>query len=64
MKESELQRRVRVEREDRNKWIAEQVRTGAIIPAKMDMSQSWWPARPAIKKDKREIARLYGVEKL
>ena len=49
------------ERKKRNAEILEKFMAGeslCLIPSAM----TWFPPRPAIKKDKKEIERLYGKE--
>lgn len=55
-----MKRRIEQDRLQRAKDIAHAVRTGQYIQAPIDAQASFFPPRPTIKKDKREMARVYG----
>jgi hypothetical protein len=46
---------------ENNKDIIQSVRRGESI-ANIDVAQSWYPERPKIKKDVKEMKRLYGED--
>jgi hypothetical protein len=46
-------------RQEKNKEIVDRMRAGESL-ATIDQKATWWPPRPIIKKDLKEIARLYG----
>ena len=49
------------EREERNKDIVRRMKAGDPLCG-TDVMESWFPIRPPIKKDKKEIERLYGKD--
>lgn len=49
-------------RKKRNKEIGEALRKGKYIQAPFNKELSWFPPRPIIKKDKKEMERIYGKE--
>jgi len=49
---------------ERAQEIANQVKNGEYIPARLNTLESFWPMRPTIKKDKVALARLYGKDTL
>lgn len=55
-----LKARVERKRIARTQEIADAVKLGQYCPAAMDVHHSWWPQRPTIKKDAKEVARVYG----
>jgi len=48
------------DRKARNQEIALAVKRGQYIPPPMDTHSSFFPARPVIQKDRKEMARVYG----
>jgi hypothetical protein len=51
---------LRKERLARSQELANAVKAGTYIPAAFDSQASYFPARPLVKKDPKELARLYG----
>lgn len=60
------QKKAEHKRMRRNKEIAEEIKSGEFIPTPINREMSWFPPRPIIKKDVREMNRLtrtiYAVE--
>jgi hypothetical protein len=42
--------------------IADKVKSGTYIPAPFDAAESFFPQRPVIKKDPKELERIYGKD--
>jgi hypothetical protein len=49
-------------RKQENKDLVERMRRGDVLE-KCKGSDTWFPVRPIIKKDEKEIERLYGKKK-
>jgi len=52
--------RIARQRVARTQEIADAVKSGQYCPAALNVFHSWWPERPTIKKDAKEVARVYG----
>ena len=50
-------------RTERNQELLRRMRNGDSLTA-FDSSSSWFPPRPTIEKDKKEMARLYENQKV
>lgn len=48
-------------RKEKNKDLVERMRRGESL-SQFDKEESWYPKRPKIKKDKKELDRLYGED--
>jgi len=46
----------------RAKELAKELKNGTYQPASFDKQESFFPQRPIIKKDKKDIARIYEVK--
>ncbi|MBI2601929.1 MAG: hypothetical protein HYW48_02640 [Deltaproteobacteria bacterium] len=53
---------IKFRRKKRNEELIKRMRRGDVLHT-YDAQTSWYPPRPVIKKDKKELARLYGEEK-
>lgn len=53
--------RIARERAERTKELASEVKAGTYVDHRADMQESWYPKRGTIKKDKKEMARIYGA---
>jgi len=49
-------------RDERNKDIVKRMRGGDPLSS-FDAMDSWYPIRPPIKKDEKEVEKLYGKKK-
>lgn len=49
-------------RKERNAEISKAIKDGSQIDAGFDKMESFFPARPIIKKDQAAINRLYGAD--
>ena len=49
-------------RKDRNKDLVERLKAGDPLNSPMDHVDTWWPPRPIIEKDVKEIKRVYRIE--
>ena len=53
---------VKEKRKNRNQEIAEMVKSGEYIPPAQNMHESWFPKRPILKKNQKDIDRLYRTK--
>ena len=53
---------ITVRRKKRNDELIKRMKHGDVLHT-YDAQASWYPPRPVIKKDKKELTRLYGEEK-
>ena len=58
-KETRLEK-IKREREERNREIAADVKSGEYVDTRMNKQESWFPKRGIAKKDKKLIQKLYG----
>ena len=56
----EKRRKIKRDRDRRNKELAQSVKNGEYIPAGINLQESWFPNRGKIKKDKEAVRKLYG----
>jgi len=50
-------------RKEQNQSLVERLKAGDPLKATIDHDVTWWAPRPIIKKDPKEIARVYPQEK-
>lgn len=59
--ETNWKKRAEEKRKQRNQEIADQIKRGEWMPAPINREMSWYPPRPNIKKDIREMNRLLSM---
>ena len=55
--------KIEQDRKRRNAELTRKVKAGERIDPLVSQDATHFPPRPVIKKDKREMARIYGAEK-
>lgn len=49
-------------RKEVNSSLVERLKAGDPLKSPIDHVDTWWPPRPVIEKDKKEMARLYNIK--